>query len=101
MKRPRRVEANVKREREEKWRRAKCKLDSTTFAAQSRALRYEMAKQGISVADAIPRIVKVFLPYEKNPSEDQVRALAATWSEMLGVSVERFVGLWRASLPRA
>lgn len=84
----------------ERWRKAKEKLDTTTLADQSRALLYEMAKQGISVEEAIPKIVKGFLPYEKNPSEDQVRGLAATWADMLGVSVERFVELWRRSLRR-
>jgi hypothetical protein len=88
----------VRSQREEKWRKAKQQLDRTTLADQSKALRYEMAKQGISVAVAIPRIVKAFLPYEKNPSEDQVRALAASWAGLMGVSEERFVELWRASL---
>ena len=82
------------------WRRAKAKLDCTTLADQARALRYEMAKQGISVADAIPRIVRGFLPDEENPSEDQVLALASTWADILDVSPERFVELWRFSLLR-
>lgn len=87
-------------QRNERWRKAQSKLDATTLADQARALRQEMNKNGISVSEAIPRIVAGFLPRGKNPTVDQVRTLATSLAQMLEISEERFVDLWLDSLRR-
>lgn len=84
----------------ENWRKAKKILDSTTLADQARSLRYEMSKQGISVAEAVPKIVRGFCPSGSKILEDQVRALATSWAPLLELSEDRFVELWFDSLRR-
>lgn len=81
------------RQRDEVWRRAKARMDKVAGPYKARALTEELWKQGLNVTEAIRRVVEEFLG--TNTTEDQVRALAATWAWVLGVEVDRFVALWR------
>ncbi len=60
---------------------------------KARALQDEIKRQGLTMTEAVERVVKEFLG--EDPPEDHVRGLAATFAKTLGVKPDRFVALWR------
>ena len=76
----------------EVWYRAKSRMDSVAMHDKARVLREEIAREGITEEEAVWRAVEDY--YGKNPSDDQVRALAAIFSSVFGMKPDRFVALW-------
>jgi hypothetical protein len=68
-------------------------MQKATGPDKAKALQDEIKNQGLTMTEAIGRVVKEFLG--EDPAEDQVRGLAATFAKTLGVKPDRFVALWR------
>lgn len=77
----------------EVWRQAAAEMKKLIGPAKAKALQRKIAEAGVPMSVVIGRIVDEFLG--ENQTEDQVRALAATLSKVVGVSVDRFLTLWR------
>ena len=74
------------------------RMAKATGPGKAKALQEEIQRHGITMSEAIERVVTDFLG--ENPTEDQVRALATSLAKVLGVRVDRFVALWREARPR-
>jgi hypothetical protein len=73
-------------------------MDKLPGPMKARALREEASKCGISDAEMVRRVVEEFLGGSGgDPSEDQVRGLAASVAPLLGMKPDRFVAFWRAT----
>ena len=81
------------RGKDEAWRSAKRRVDRLSGPAQAKALVQEIQKQGLDMSEVVGRIVVEFLG--ENPSDDQVRSLAASLAFMLDMRPNSFVDFWR------
>lgn len=88
------------KDRRETCRKLAEKMEGLPAADKTKALKKVMWEEGVTPAEAVPRIVKDFWKLGDKATEAQVRERAATASELLGVSVDRFVELWRADCRR-
>lgn len=79
--------------KDEAWRMAKAKMDRLSGPYKAKALVDEIKSQGLTVAEAITRVVEECVG--KDATEDQVRGLAASLAWMFDVKPERFVMFWR------
>lgn len=77
---------------QEVWRRAAARMEKVKGPAKAKILQEEIAAAGLTMQEVIGRVVTDYLG--KDPTEDQVRGLAATFSLALGVKADRFVALW-------
>jgi uncharacterized protein YejL (UPF0352 family) len=78
--------------RQEVWRRAAARMTKVKGPAKAKVLQQEIAAAGLTMQQVIGRVVTEYLG--KDPAEDQVRALAATFSLALGVKADRFFDFW-------
>ena len=69
------------------------RMARATGPIKAKVLQEEIERQGITMSEAIERVVTDFLG--NKPTENQVRDLATSLAKLLGVRVERFVALWR------
>lgn len=79
--------------KDEAWRKAKAKMDRMSGPYKAKALVEAIKNQGLTVAEAIGRVVDDRVG--NDATEDQVRDLAASLAWMFDVKPERFVMLWR------
>ena len=82
----------------EVWYRAKSRMDRVAMHDKVRVLRVEMVREGITEDEAVCRSVEEY--FGKNPSDDQVRDLAAIFSSVFGMKRDRFVTLWLCARSR-
>ncbi len=78
--------------RQEVWWRAAVRMEKVRGPAKAKILQEEIAAAGLTMQEVIERVVTDYLG--KDPTEDQVRGLAATFSLAVGVQADRFVALW-------
>lgn len=67
-------------------------MEKVRGPAKAKILQEEIAAAGLTMQAVIESVVTDYLG--KDPTEDQVRGLAATFSLVLGVKADRFVALW-------